>query len=337
MGKSDPNHPVRSVRPGLPPLKEAVACLAALAFWLGVTALFIGFRPEHIFLALLIGVLFFLAPATRRLVVALIPFALFGISYDWMNLLPNYEVNPVDVRGLYETEKSLFGITVADPGLSPGEGSSLGETILTPNEYFALHTHPVMDFLAGVFYLCWVPLPIFYGLWVYFSGRGYDYLRFALVFLLVNLIGFAGYYIHPAAPPWYVALHGFEAIPGTPGSVAGLARFDEMTGLTVFHGLYERNANVFAAMPSLHSAYTFVAFIYSLIIHSSRLWKCILGFVTLGIWFTAVYTSHHYILDVCGGILCSLLAVFLFECLLMRIPAFRLWLQRYAAYISQRH
>lgn len=311
----------RSLRPGLPRLQEAVACLCALAVWLAVTALFIGFRPEHIFLAVLIGVLFFLAPASRRLIVALIPFALFGISYDWMNLLPNYEVNPVDVRGLYETERSLFGI------------SADGATF-TPNEFFALHTHPVMDFLAGVFYLCWVPLPIFYGLWVYFSGKSFDYLRFALVFLLVNLIGFAGYYIHPAAPPWYVALHGFEPVLGTPGDVAGLGRFDEMTGLTVFHGLYARNANVFAAMPSLHSAYTFVAFIYAFIIHSSRTWKCILGVVTLGIWLTAVYTSHHYILDVCGGILCSLLAVFLFEGILMRLPAFRRWLRRYASYIS---
>lgn len=315
------------LRPALPPLKEACVCLVALAVWLIVTALFIGFRPEHILLAFLICGLFFFAPASRRLVVALVPFALFGISYDWMNLLPNYEVNPVDVRGLYETEKSLFGISVID-------SLSRAGSVLTPNEYFALHSHPVMDFMAGVFYLCWVPLPIFYGLWVYFSGRGFDYLRFALVFLLVNLIGFAGYYIHPAAPPWYVAIHGFEPVLGTPGDVAGLGRFDEMTGLSVFHGLYARNANVFAAMPSLHSAYTFVAFIYSFIIHSSRTWKCILGIVTLGIWFTAVYTSHHYILDVCGGILCSFIAVALFECVLMRVPAFHRWLTRYAAYIS---
>lgn len=327
MGENCRNNHVGHLSLGLPPLKQALVCLIALVVWLGVTALFIGFRPEHIFLALLIASLFFIAPASRRLVVALIPFALFGISYDWMNLLPNYEVNPVDVRGLYMTEKSLFGIQSA-------EDLPSGDVLLTPNEFFALHTHPAMDFMAGIFYLCWVPLPIFYGLWVYFSGRGFDYLRFALVFLLVNLIGFAGYYIHPAAPPWYVAMHGFDAIPGTPGSVAGLARFDEMTGLSVFHGLYERNSNVFAAMPSLHSAYTFVAFIYSIIIHSSRVWKCVLGVVTLGIWFTAVYTSHHYILDVCGGILCSLLAVFLFEGLLMRWPLFRRFLSRYAEFIS---
>lgn len=310
-----------SLKPSLPKPEEAVACIAALAVWLIVTALFIGFRPEHIFLALLIGILFFLAPASRRLVVALVPFALFGISYDWMNLLPNYEVNPVDVRALYETEKSLFGL-------------SSGGVVYTPNEFFAIRHNSVVDFLAGIFYLCWVPLPIFYGLWVYFSGKSFNYLRFALVFLIVNLIGFAGYYIHPAAPPWYVAIHGFEAVPGTPGDVAGLGRFDEMTGLSIFHGLYARNSNVFAAMPSLHSAYTFVAFIYSFIIKSSNTWKCILGVVTVGIWFTAVYTSHHYILDVCGGILCSFIAVSLFECILMHIPAFRRWLHRYADYIS---
>ena len=306
---------------GLPTLREGIECCVALAVWLIVTALFIGFRPEHVVMAVLIASLFFVAPWGRRLIVALVPFALFGISYDWMNLLPNYEVNPIDVKGLYETEKSLFGI-------------STESGIMTPNEFFAVHSHSVMDFLAGVFYLCWVPLPIFYGLWVYFSGKSFDYLRFALVFLLVNLIGFAGYYIHPAAPPWYVAYHGFEAVTGTPGEVAGLGRFDEMTGLTIFHTLYARNANVFAAMPSLHSAYTFVAFIYSFIIGSSRTWKCILGIVTLGIWFTAVYTSHHYILDVCGGILCSILAVLLFEQCLMRIGGFRRWLHRYASYIS---
>lgn len=306
----------------LPKTREAAYCLVALAVWLAVTVLFIGFRPEHVFLALLIGGLFFLAAPTRKLVVALLPFILFGISYDWMNLLPNYEVNPVDVRGLYETEKSLFGIATASG-------------ILTPNEFFAIHHVKAMDFMAGVFYLCWVPLPIFYGLWLYFSGKSYDYLRFALAFLLVNLIGFALYYVHPAAPPWYVASHGFEPVVGTPGEVAGLGYFDEMTGLGIFHGLYARNANVFAAMPSLHSAYTFVALIYSFIAGSSRIWKCILGVVTLGIWFTAVYTSHHYILDVCGGIACTIATVLLFEQCLMRLPSFRSFLGRYAAYITR--
>lgn len=304
-----------------PSRRQAAICVAALLMWLAVTAAFVGFRPEHPVMALLIFALFFANGATRRLTVALAPFFIFGISYDWMNIVPNYTVNPVDVAGLYGAEKGLFGI-------------STEAGVLTPNEFFALHRNVVMDFMAGIFYLCWVPLPIFFGLWLYFTGRRGPYLHFALVFLLVNLLGFAGYYIHPAAPPWYVAGHGFEAVVGTRGEVAGLGAFDAMTGLGIFDGLYARNSNVFAALPSLHSAYTLVAFIYAMRSGSSSAWKVVLAVVTLGIWFTAVYTSHHYIIDVLAGIGTAIAGFLLFEYVLMKIPPFAAWIARYTRYIS---
>lgn len=309
----------------LPTRSQTLWCLTALAVWLGVTALFIGFRPEHLVLAALIAALFFAGPAPRRLVVALIPFALFGISYDWMNLLPNYMVNSVDIQGLYITEKSLFGITVAD-------GSAL-----TPNEWCALHTSTVADILAGIFYLCWVPLPIIFGLWLYFTGRRGEYLHFAMVFLLVNLIGFTFYYIHPAAPPWYVAQYGFDFLPGTHGETAGLGAFDSLTGLSIFEGIYGRNANVFAAMPSLHSAYTLVAFIYAVRYRVAALWRWMLGIVTVGIWCTAVYTFHHYLLDVLAGISCAVVGYLIFEYGLMRILGFSRFVSRYTSFISPGH
>lgn len=306
----------------LPTRRELLISLAILALWLFVTVAFVGFRSEHILLCATFLLLFIPCQSSRKLVVALLPFFIFGISYDWMNLLPNYEVNPVDVEGLYTTEKRLFGITVA-------EG-----TVLTPNEYFALHHCSVMDFMSGIFYLCWVPLPIIFGIWLYFKGERRAYLHFAIVFLLVNLIGFAFYYIHPAAPPWYVAMHGMEAIPGTPGEVAGLGRFDEMTGLNIFHLLYSRNANVFAALPSLHSAYTLVALIYAIRFKAPRLWIILLAVVTLGIWLTAVYSSHHYIIDVMCGIICALVGSLLFETAVARIAPLRRALDRYISYIS---
>lgn len=305
----------------LPSRKESIALFTSLAVWLCVTAICVGFRPEHIWLALLICSLFFGCRTSRKIVVALLPFIVFGISYDWMNIVHNYEVNPVDIQGIYETEKALFGISA--------EG-----TALTPNEFFALHTNPVLDFLGGFFYLCWVPVPILFGLYLYFDRQEKVYLSFALVFLLVNFIGFAGYYIHPAAPPWYVALHGFEFQLGTPGDVAGLGAFDQMTGLGIFNGLYGRNANVFAAVPSLHSAYTLVALIYSFRSRTPWWMRIFLAVVTLGIWFTAVYTSHHYIIDVTLGILCAFIGFLLFEYVLMRIPAFSRFIDRYARYVA---
>lgn len=307
-----------------PSPRESCIMLGCLAVWLAVTAFGIGFRPEHVFLAALIAAMFFVSAPSRRLVVALVPFALFGVSYDWMNLVPNYHVNPVDIAGLYNTEKSLFGITAA-----------AAET-LTPNEFFAIHHSPAMDLLAGFFYLCWVPVPILFGLWLYFDGQRSEYLHFAMVFLLVNLLGFAGYYIHPAAPPWYVASHGFGFIEGTPGEVAGLGRFDEMLGTSIFHTLYARNANVFAALPSLHSAYMLVAFIYALRARTPLWMKIACAVICCGIWFTAVYSSHHYIIDVLAGIAVTLAGFALFEYVLMRIGAFARFVSRYTAYISAR-
>ena len=292
-----------------------------VALWLIVTALFVGLRTEHIVLAIGILALFFASGVTRRLVVALVPFFLFGISYDWMNILPNYKVNPIDVAGIYEAEKSLFGIVTA-------------AGVLTPNEFFALHTTPVADILAGLFYLCWVPLPVIYGLYLYFSGKENAYVRFAIAFLLVNLCGFAIYYIHPAAPPWYVALHGFTPVVGTPGEVAGLGAFDRMTGLTIFHGLYARNANVFAAVPSLHSAYTFMAFLYAVRTRSPKPWIITLAIVSVGIWATAVYTSHHYIIDVLSGIALTIVVFTAFEIMASKIKPLRNFIQRYAKYIK---
>ncbi len=305
----------------LPTRRETRIIVPVLLLWLIVTCLCVGFRPEHIYIAVALAALLFVTATTRRLVVALLPFIVFGISYDWMNILPNYEVNPVDIRGLYEAEKNIFGITTATG-------------VLTPNEFFATHSSKLMDFLAGVFYLCWVPIPILFGLWLYFKRQYNVYLHFSLVFLFVNLLGFTYYYIHPAAPPWYVASHGFDFIIGTPGEVAGLGRWDDMTGLGIFHGLYSRNSNVFAALPSLHAAYMLVTFIYSLRARCSNWLRGLFAVICAGIWFTAVYTSHHYIIDVLAGIACTLIGYLIFEYLLMKLPPFSRFIDSYSRYIS---
>ena len=234
-----------------PSKKEAGTVIGLTALFLLLTAVCIGLRPEHVFMVGLYLLLFFAGKTTRKLAVALLPFALFGISYDWMRVFPNYEANSIDVENLYNLEKSLFGIN--DNG-----------NILIPCEYFAIHNCRIADILAGIFYLCWVPVPIAFGLWLYLKGYRNSYLHFSMVFLFVNLIGFAGYYLHPAAPPWYAINYGFEPILDTPGNVAGLGRFDTLTGLSIFDSIYGRNANVFAAVPSLHAAYMVVALCYAI-------------------------------------------------------------------------
>ena len=127
---------------------------------------------------------------------------------------------------------------------------------------------------------------IAFALYLYLTKQLKWFRRFSWAFLLVNVIGFFGYYIYPAAPPWYAMNYGFKAVLNTPGNVAGLGRWDAMTGLQVFHGLYGKNANVFAAVPSLHAAYMFLTTIYAVM--SRKRWYTVVLFacICLGIWWT---------------------------------------------------
>lgn len=273
-----------------------------------------------IYIIILYAVLMLYKP-TRKIALALAPWALFGCSYDWMRLLPNYEVNPIDIRGIYEAEKQFFGIATQTG-------------VLTPNEFFALHHNSTADLLAGFFYLCWVPVPIAFSLYLYIKGNRKHYLHFATAFLFVNLVGFAGYYIHPTAPPWYVMEYGFEPILNTPGNVAGLGRFDELTGIPIFQSLYGKNSNVFAAIPSLHAAYMLVTTIYAIAAKQKRLTIAVFAFICMGIWWTAVYSSHHYIIDVLLGIATCLAGVCIFEYGLLKIPAVGRAFDKYIRMIS---
>ena len=139
-----------------------------------------------------------------------------------------------------------------------------------------------------------------------------------------------GYYIHPAAPPWYVIEHGFTPVLNTPGSVAGLGRFDSLVGAPVFHSIYCNNSNVFAAVPSLHAAYMLVATIYAIISRQSKLCIGIFAFICMGIWWTAVYSTHHYIIDVLLGILTTIVALLILERLLLRAEWAKRFMARYA-------
>ena len=127
--------------------------------------------------------------------------------------------------------------------------------------------------------------------------------------------------------------YGFEPVLGTPGNTAGLGRFDQMLGITVFEGIYGRNANVFAAVPSLHAAYMVVALAYAVMARCHRWLIVLFAFIMVGIWWTAIYSGHHYIIDVTLGIGCALLGIFVFEKCLMRWGAFRRYLEQYSKYI----
>ena len=278
------------------------------------SAVLIGFKTDQVFLAVLFNSLYYASLSSRKFALGFSIFIVFWIIFDSMKAFPNYLVNDVHLEDLYLSEKAIFGIWHLD-------------TLLTPNEYLALHATTFLDVLSGFFYLNWVPIPLAFACYLFIVNKK-AFLHLSLTFLFVNLIGFVIYYVYPAAPPWYVAEYGFNLKLNTPGHTGALGRFDDFFGVPVFSSLYSKSSNVFAAMPSLHSAYPVIVLYYGLK-NKLGLINILFAVFMLGIWFSAIYTSHHYTLDVIAGLSCAVSGIFIFQKVLLKNKKFSLFLTRY--------
>src|ERR1700743_1056445 len=269
-------------------LKSVITVSLLSVGYILLSTFLVGYKSDQLTLVAIVNVLFYASSISRKFIIGFAIFIFYWIIFDYMKAFPNYDYNTVHIADLYGFEKHLFGI-------------NLNGKIVTPNEYLAIKGTTFLNIVTGLFYLCWIPVPLSFAAYLFFKNKR-QFLYFALTFLLVNLLGFVVYYLYPAAPPWYVQQHGFVFQPLKLASTGGLAKFDAYFHIELFKSIYAKGSNVFAAMPSLHSAYPVIVVYYAF---KNRLGfvKYVFALVMIGIWFTAVYASHHFVLDVLAGIL----------------------------------
>jgi len=299
------NNPAAKVNPILAHWKQQFPPLAQIP-WAGVftTCYFawfygvVGLRPEHTAIYFLLVGLYTIHEKTRHFLFAFAIFLLYVVVFDSLRMFPNYLYNTVHIEDLYNADKSLFGI-------------NYGTQRLTLNEYAQLYRNPIADVLSGVFYVSWVPVPLLFATYLFFNNKTLC-LRFLYGFVFTTFIGVAIYYLYPAAPPWYVEEHGFRLLLNTRTNPAGLLNFDEITGIPLFKSIYSNGPMPFAAMPSKHAAFPLFCFLYGRKLKKNWLNAAFL-ICTAGIWFSAIYTQHHYVLDVLAGGLLAVTGYLLFE------------------------
>ncbi|MBS2021927.1 MAG: phosphatase PAP2 family protein [Deltaproteobacteria bacterium] len=261
----------------------------AVAVWL-VTLFALGqFLPLHGVAAAALLVFAFWSDGSRKFGRILFPFLLFVIVYDSMRWYADFIRAPeIHTRPPYDFDKTLFGIRE-------------GGEVLTPNEWTQRHTVAFLDFVCGLAYtpLFFVGETVAILIALYFQGRQRWAERFVWVFVWANFLGYTLYYWYPAAPPWYVANHGFLVDLSVRANAAGALRFDKLVGAPLMEGFYGHSADVFGAIPSLHIVYPFIATVYSWRMPRVR-------WLALGYWllvcFSAVYLNHHYLLDIFIGL-----------------------------------
>lgn len=299
-------------------LKTIYTTLFISLAYLLLSFVLVGFKVDQLILIFIFNSLFYISPGTRKFILGFSIFIVYWVIFDYMKAFPNYIFTPVHIEDLYHLEEKLFGIHFKGQ-------------LLTPNEYWKLNTNSFLDVLTGFFYLMWVPVPLAFATYLFFKRRE-QFVYFSLTFLWVNLLGFVVYYCFPAAPPWYVQAHGFQFIYTTAGNTGGLSRFDHFFNIHLFQGIYSKGSNVFAAMPSLHSSYPLIVLYYALK-NKMGILNLFFAILVLGIWFAAVYNSHHYVLDVIGGVLCAMVAIVSFN-FFLKNTTFRNYIRKFIYKIS---
>ena len=266
-------------------------------YW-GSLFLLNGFRGDHWTLGGVPLVLSYAGKRGRGFLKFALPFLLTAIVYDSQRFYSDFLRGAVHVKEPYLFDRTFFGISTPNG-------------VLTPNEWWQLHTTPFLDVLTGFAYLAFFTTFILIAAYFafYLSRTGTQKLtaseisarafRMPWAFFWLNVVGYSTYYWYAAAPPWYVALYGLgPAQMNVAASSAGCARFDLILGTHFFSEMYGRAADVFGAIPSLHVAYPLLAAYFAFQYGAARVF-CLLFY--LWMCFSACYLNHHYILDMLWG------------------------------------
>lgn len=220
------------------------------------------------------------------------PFVATGLGYEVLRRLIHFRGSAhfaaVHVGDLYDLDARLFSLTTS-------------EGVRSVTDLVAAHTHPILDVICGAAYLLFLIEVFGMAAYLFFRARP-KMLEISVGFFALNVAGWIIWLLYPAAPPWYVDLHGFgPVVQDAASNPAGLLRLDALLGTPIAATFYAKSANVFGAMPSLHVAYvTLVACVAWPLGGALRAFT--LAFAAL-IAFAAVYLRHHYVLDVVAGML----------------------------------
>jgi membrane-associated phospholipid phosphatase len=170
-----------------------------------------------------------------------------------------------------------------------------------------------VDYLGTVVYFSHFVMPIAVGMVLWLRDRP-RFLMFTTTMLGMSLAAFVVYLLLPSAPPWYAQDHGV------------FTGFRHVIGNTLpdlLSPYYSSlNPNPTAAMPSLHAAFPFLAFLALRPVYPRAAWLAMAWAVL--VWFSIVYLGEHYVVDIIAGLTLAALAwTVMVRLVAPRVPAMR--------------
>lgn len=151
------------------------------------------------------------------------------------------------------------------------------------------------DWAATIQHALHFVLPVAIGVVIWLRSRRVFW-RYVLSVMVVFYLGFAGYVLYPAAPPWMAGQH--EIIPPVHRvAVETLQRFPAAAPIGLAYNRF--SANEVAAMPSLHAAVPVLLALVLIRLYGRWALPALLYPLTMG--FNLVYLGEHYVVDVLAG------------------------------------
>jgi hypothetical protein len=290
--------PERSERWGPPrPDLDRRTVLFALAGFLAAFAAAIAtdglsFTTDRYLLVLLVPAL--MLRRARRYLLDFIPFAVLMLTYqECRGLAHTLRPHPYFLPQL-DADKFLFG------GHVP--------TVALQDWLWTGHLRAFDNLVVNVTDIHFiVPPALAFVLWV--KRRALFY-RFTATLLTLSFAGAFTFLLFPAAPPWAAARDGL-----LPDSVHRIGHAGHSSAHHSFLQLGKYLAsNPYAAVPSLHGGYAFLAFLFVAVLAWKtrwRWWAIGIGILyPLAQSFAAVYTANHYVVDLLLGFAYATAALF---------------------------
>ena len=283
----------QAVRQSIEPWRVAV-CGSVVVF-LALAVATHTFRPYHLFTLAAIPAAVVGSSAGRRFFLEWGPLMATWLAYDRFRLLQSSLLSRVSVAWPYDMDRTLFGW--ATGGIAPPHAA---------RAFLAAHSgSPVWSatvVTAEVLYVSHIfAYPLLLVLW-WWRGRNASvpharFLRHVFGFAALNVVGFVGYILFPAAPPWWVSLYGLEQPTQALVATANLGAV--MDGTIIQHTLATA-PNWFAAVPSLHGAYPVLLFLFALR-HERRFWLAPIALYGGAVWASTIALNQHYVVDLLTG------------------------------------
>ncbi|GAB7347451.1 hypothetical protein MBLNU459_g4367t1 [Dothideomycetes sp. NU459] len=232
-----------------------------------------------------------LLPITRQFFLPFLPIAAWLVFFYSCQFISGEYRPPIWVRVLPALENILYGANLSN--------------------ILSAHKAAVLDVLA------WLPYGITHfgapfvcsGLMFLFGPPGTTPV-FARAFGYMNLTGVIIQLCFPCSPPWYENMYGLApANYSMPGSPAGLAAIDKLFGIKLYTSTFTASPMVFGAFPSLHSGCATIEALF--MSHTFPKLRPLFIFYTMWLWWSTMYLSHHYAVDLVAGSLISAIAYFI--------------------------